>query len=107
MVAYLARRNEEAASKWFLRVGIHSGPVVAGVVGKRKFAFDIWGDTVNIAARIESAGENGRVNVSAYTYELIRGDFKCQYRGKLEAKGKGLMDMYFVADSSSLAAIQG
>ena len=100
MVAYLERRNAEATFKWFLRIGIHSGPVVAGVVGKRKFAFDIWGDAVNIAARIESAGENGRVNVSACTYDLIRDDFKCQYRGKLEVKGKGLMDMYFVSEIS-------
>ena len=76
---------------------IHSGPVVAGVVGKRKYAFDIWGYTVNIAARMESAGEPGRVNVSAYTRDLVRHDFECEYRGKLDAKGKGEVDMYFVA----------
>jgi class 3 adenylate cyclase len=70
--------------------------VVAGVVGKRKFAFDIWGDTVNIASRMESAGEDGRINVSAYTCDLIQNDFECQYRGKLDAKGKGEVDMYFV-----------
>jgi class 3 adenylate cyclase len=70
--------------------------VVAGVVGKRKFAFDIWGDTVNVAARMESAGEKGRVNISAYTQQLIEKEFTCQYRGKLDAKGKGQIDMYFV-----------
>lgn len=95
MAEYLDKRNHEAAFKWALRIGIHSGPVVSGVVGKRKFTFDIWGDTVNIAARMESAGEVGRVNISAYTYDLIRSDFKCEYRGKIDAKGKGSVDMYF------------
>ncbi len=96
MVEYLEQRNRTAAFKWALRVGIHSGPVVAGVVGKRKYAFDIWGDAVNLASRIESAGQVGRVNVSAYTYDLIRNDFECEYRGKVNAKGKGEIDMYFV-----------
>ncbi|MFZ2628006.1 MAG: adenylate/guanylate cyclase domain-containing protein [Rugosibacter sp.] len=96
MTEYLGRRNRDAAFKWDLRVGIHSGPVVSGVVGKRKYTFDIWGDTVNIAARMESAGEIGRVNISAYTYDLIRADFSCAYRGKIDAKGKGQVDMYFV-----------
>ncbi len=99
MVAYLERRNEKTAFKWSLRVGVHSGPVVAGVVGKRKFAFDIWGDTVNVAARMESAGEKGRVNISAYTQQLIEKEFICQYRGKLDAKGKGQVDMYFVTEA--------
>ena len=74
--------------------------VVAGVVGKRKYAFDIWGDTVNIASRMESAGEPGRVNVSAYTYDPIRSEFDSDYRGKLDAKGKGQIDMYFVTGKS-------
>ena len=63
---------------------------------KRKYAFDIWGDTVNIASRMESSGEPGRVNVSAYTYDLIRKDYACEYRGRVDAKGKGEVDMYFV-----------
>jgi class 3 adenylate cyclase len=96
MINYLEERNRATAFKWSLRVGIHSGPVVAGVVGKRKYAYDIWGDTVNIASRMESAGETGRVNISAYTYDLIRGEFDCEYRGKLDARGKGNLDMYFV-----------
>ncbi len=96
MIDYLEVRNTTAAFKWSLRVGIHSGPVVAGVVGKRKYAFDIWGDTVNVASRMESSGELGRVNVSAYTFDLIQNDFECEYRGKVNAKGKGEIDMYFV-----------
>lgn len=88
----------EAASgvRWPVRVGIHSGPVVAGVIGKRKFAFDIWGDTVNIAARMEQSGEAGRVNISGATYEIVKYYFECTPRGKVYAKNKGDVDMYFV-----------
>jgi class 3 adenylate cyclase len=98
MLQFMQTRNAASAFKWGLRVGIHSGPVVSGVVGKRKYAFDVWGDTVNIAARMEASGEVGRVNVSAYTCHLIRDEFTCEYRGKLEVKGKGLIDMYFVKE---------
>ncbi len=101
MVSYIAQRNQTAAFKWSLRVGIHTGPVVAGVVGTRKYAFDVRGDTVNIASRMESSGEVGRVNVSAYTYDQIREFYECEYRGKVEAKGKGSVDMYFVNRSFS------
>jgi len=79
-----------------LRIGIHTGPVVAGVVGKSKFAYDIWGDTVNTASRMESAGQPGKINISAQTYEQIKDSFKCSFRGKLEVKSKGLIEMYFV-----------
>ncbi|WP_195763777.1 adenylate/guanylate cyclase domain-containing protein [Pseudoduganella rivuli] len=96
MIAYVEQRNRDHPFKWTLRVGIHSGPVVAGVVGKRKYAFDIWGDTVNIASRMESAGAGMKVNVSAYTSDLAGGEFECEYRGKVAAKGKGDIDMYFV-----------
>jgi class 3 adenylate cyclase len=78
------------------RIGLHTGPVVAGVVGVNKFAYDIWGDTVNIASRVESNGEVGRVNISESTFSLVKYKFDCTYRGKLEAKNKGLLDMYFV-----------
>ena len=78
------------------RVGVHTGPVVAGVVGVNKFAYDIWGDTVNIAARMESNSEPGKINISESTYRLIKYKYDCEYRGKLDAKNKGFVDMYFV-----------
>jgi PAS domain S-box-containing protein len=81
---------------WELRLGIHSGPVVAGVVGKKRFAYDIWGDTVNIASRMEQSGHVGWVNISGVTYDYIRDFFDCDYRGKIETKNLGKIDMYFV-----------
>ena len=81
-----------------IRLGIHTGPVVAGIVGVRKFSYDIWGDTVNTAARMESSGVEGRVNISESTYELVKdeSDLVFTHRGKVDAKGKGEMDMFFV-----------
>jgi class 3 adenylate cyclase len=78
------------------RIGIHAGPVVAGVVGVKKFAYDIWGDTVNIAARVQDACEPGRINISEKVFDEIRYSFQCHYRGKLPAKNKGNIDMYYV-----------
>lgn len=78
------------------RFGIHTGPVIAGIVGMSKFEFDIWGDTVNTAARMEQSGEIDRINVSGATYLQIKDKFDCTYRGKVEAKNKGAIDMYFV-----------
>ena len=78
-----------------IRIGIHSGPVVAGIVGVKNYAYDIWGDTVNTANRMESSAEAGHVNISGNTYELVRADFSCIYRGKISAKNKGELDMYY------------
>jgi PAS domain S-box-containing protein len=97
---YMGMINEEnqknAEPIWELRIGVHTGPVVAGVVGKKKFAYDIWGDTVNIAARMQEQGEIKKVNVSGETYECIKDYFDCEYRGKIEAKNVGKIDMYYV-----------
>lgn len=79
-----------------LRIGVHTGPVVAGIVGINRFQYDIWGDTVNMASRLESAGEAGKVNISEATYNLVKDKFECSSRGEIEAKGKGEKKMYFV-----------
>ena len=80
-----------------LRIGIHSGPVVAGIVGINKFQYDIWGDTVNLANRMEKASETGKINISASTYNLVVDKFDYTYRGKINVKGKGDVDMYYVS----------
>ncbi|WP_297798333.1 adenylate/guanylate cyclase domain-containing protein [uncultured Eudoraea sp.] len=79
-----------------IRIGINTGPVVAGVVGSKKFSYDIWGDTVNVASRMESMSESGRINISEFTYELVKNEFNCTYRGEFEVKNRGKMKMYFV-----------
>lgn len=81
---------------WDIRLGIHTGPVTAGVVGKNKFAYDIWGTTVNTASRMESSGAAGRVNISGATYELVKDRFITEPRGKVQAKNMGEIEMYFV-----------
>ncbi|MFC0775972.1 adenylate/guanylate cyclase domain-containing protein [Terrimonas alba] len=90
------KRRESGLAPWDLRIGIHVGPVVAGVVGKKKYAYDIWGSTVNIASRMESNGEPGQVNVSSAVYDIIQEKYACAYRGKIYAKNVGEVDMYFV-----------
>lgn len=94
-------RAAEGKIPWELRVGIHTGPLVAGVVGKKKYAYDIWGSTVNISSRMESNGEAGRLNVSSATYELIKENYNCEHRGKIYAKNIGDIDMYFVGDKTN------
>ena len=95
IVQYMQNRAK-TENAFGIRVGINSGPVVAGIVGVKKFAYDIWGDTVNTAARMEQKSESGRINMSQSTYELVKNDYNCSYRGELEAKNKGKLKMYFV-----------
>lgn len=97
---YILIRNKERLEmnfpSWDVRIGINTGPIVAGVVGRKKYAYDVWGSTVNIASRMESNGEPGRVNISAATYELVKHKYCCTYRGKIFAKNIGEIDMYFI-----------
>ena len=91
--------DEKRAAKqpfWQSRVGINTGPIVAGVIGREKFSYDVWGDTVNTASRLESSGVANEVNISATTYREVKDFFVCEYRGKVAAKSKGEIDMYFV-----------
>jgi len=90
------KRRMENKTTFEIRIGIHSGPLIAGVVGTKKFAYDIWGDAVNTAARMQQHGEEGRINISGTTYELIKHRFHCTHRGRIDAKNKGPVDMYFV-----------
>jgi adenylate cyclase len=96
-VSELMTRNAAAGRPhWRLRIGINTGRLIAGVIGREKFAYDVWGDTVNTASRLESSGEPGEINISSATYECVRGFFVCEPRGLVEAKGKGEIEMYFV-----------
>jgi tetratricopeptide (TPR) repeat protein len=103
MQSFMETRKKElqemGKSFFEMRVGIHTGQVVAGIVGVKKFQYDIWGDTVNIASRMESSGKVGKVNISASTYDYIKDDpnFSFSKRGRINAKNKGLMEMYFVS----------
>jgi PAS domain S-box-containing protein len=100
-------KQSENKPSWELRLGVHTGPVIAGIVGEQKFAYDIWGQTVNIASRMESAGQAGMVNISGSTYEHIKDFFDCEYRGKIEAKNIGKVDMYFVQGLKPAYCING
>lgn len=89
-------RQSRGSVTFNVRIGVNTGPLVAGVVGAKKFAYDIWGDTVNTAARLQEKGEAGKINISGATFEKIKDEYQCIYRGKIKAKNKGEIDMYFV-----------
>ncbi|WP_296317391.1 adenylate/guanylate cyclase domain-containing protein [Winogradskyella sp. UBA3174] len=91
-----AKLDDITTAAFDIRIGINTGPVVAGVVGTKKFAYDIWGDAVNIASRMESNSEAGRINISENTYQIVKSEFDCEYRGEIEVKNRGYMKMYFV-----------
>jgi adenylate cyclase len=96
MISRKIEKEARGEISFEIRIGIHTGPVVAGIVGVKKFQYDIWGDTVNLAARMESSGEAGQVNISGTTFALVKTKFNCIHRGKIVAKNKGELDMYFV-----------
>ncbi|MFT7150878.1 MAG: adenylate cyclase [Nonlabens sp.] len=99
MIAFVASVKKDLTKEYAnfdIRIGISSGPVVAGVVGSKKFAYDIWGDTVNVASRMESMSEVGKINISELTYELVKSDFECEDRGEFDIKNRGKLNMYFV-----------
>ena len=97
---FMARANRQREKmrlpQWELRIGLHTGSVMAGVVGRKKFTYDIWGDAVNVAARMESNGAAGRIALSESTYHRVKDQFECEHHGQIEAKNKGLLDMYFL-----------
>jgi len=98
-------REDDDLAHFDIRIGINTGPVIAGVVGTKKFAYDIWGDTVNIAARMESAGAAGKINISEMTHEQVKEDFNCTFRGVVEVRNKGKMKMYFVESVKEMAVL--
>jgi adenylate cyclase len=96
MLDVVRHAGEKLGQTLRMRIGIHTGAAIAGIIGKHKFIYDVWGDTVNTASRMESHGEPDRIHLSAATYLRIRDAFECQPRGPLEIKGKGLMETYFL-----------
>ncbi len=95
-IDYLKQRNKTAKIKWEIRVGIHTGKVIAGVVGIKKYIYDVFGDTINIGSRMELHSEAMKINISETTYQIIKNNFEIIERGEIDVKGKGKMKMYFV-----------
>lgn len=95
-LAAAVKKGEKLKHPWQVRIGIHTGDLIAGLIGKHKFAYDVWGQTVNIASRMETGGSPGRVNISGITYQLVKDQFRCSSRGHIEVKNMGKMDMYFI-----------
>ncbi|MBU25635.1 MAG: hypothetical protein CMD99_06350 [Gammaproteobacteria bacterium] len=89
-------RRQEGFDPWAMRIGLHSGPVMAGVVGETRFSYDIWGDTVNVSSRLEQASDSNRINISEATHHRVKNFFECTPRGEIEAKNKGMLSMYWL-----------
>jgi class 3 adenylate cyclase len=102
MATWLKQRKHERPDAHLteMRIGIHTGPVMAGVIGRNKFAYDIWGDAVNLAARLEEHGEPGQVNISGATAEAVKHLYNATHRGQKEVHNKGLVDMYFIGSAT-------
>lgn len=100
-------KRQQGFPYWELRLGMHAGELIAGVIGEKKFAYDVWGDTVNTASRLESSGTPGHINISKAVYEKIRYFFRCEYRGKVQAKNKGEIDMYYLLGLKPAFSISG
>ena len=107
MQQYMNHLKEKAGVKWGIRIGIHTGPIIAGVVGSKKYSYDIWGDTVNIASRMESSGEMEQINISDFTFSLVKEFFDCRYRGRIPVKYKGEIDMFFVKGIKTELSVDG
>jgi len=93
---FIAEHTFRNGQRVAFRIGINSGPVIGGVIGRRKFVYDVWGDAVNIASRMESHGLGGAVQITGATYELIKDEFVCEPRGTVDVKGKGEMEVWLV-----------
>ncbi|WP_034920841.1 adenylate/guanylate cyclase domain-containing protein [Gillisia sp. CAL575] len=100
------KENEALGAHFEIRIGINSGSLIAGVVGSKKFAYDIWGDTVNMASRMESCSESGKINISEDTFQLVKSNFLCKERGKIQVKNKGMVPMYFVENNKNLVSAE-
>ena len=107
MQQFMREMKHKKEGMWDLRIGIHTGSVIAGMVGHKKIAYDIWGDTVNTASRMESSCKPGKINISGQTYEFIKDYFICEYRGKMPVKYKGNIDMYYVNSIKPVMKIEG
>jgi class 3 adenylate cyclase len=107
MQAAMAQANRQREKlrlpRWELRIGLHTGPVIAGVIGRRKFIYDVWGDAVNVGARMEAAGAGGRINVSEAVYQRVKDRFEFEPRGSVEVKNKGLLNMFFLVGAKPSA----
>lgn len=107
MQQHMKTLKDTSENDWNIRIGIHSGPIIAGVVGSKKLSYDIWGDTVNVASRMESSGKIGEINISETTYELVKDFFVCETRGKIPVKYKGDITMYFVRGIKPELSVNG